>query len=365
MDKKIILAVAGSGKTYKIGHDIDENKRNIVLAYTNQNIKNIRKEIIDKYGKIPNNTQVLTFDSFLYRYFIRPYEKMILKLWNKSEVKMDGVEININPEPNFKNGKYNYKYKKKDEFEHYVLRNKYYCSRIPELILYMKNKKMDLVKIAMNNINNFCDYIFIDEVQDFRQKYYELLEKIIQKSNNIVLVGDYYQHSVNGQNNSGKPFNSLNYSEYIQKLRNMGLEVDITTLSKSRRCSKNVCKFVKDKLKIDIEALPENETGEIKFLKNKKEIEEVLKDNSIIKLVYNNSKIYNFNALGWGISKGDTYENVCVILTGEYSNLEDKEFKLKTSLTNNKLYVAITRAKNKVFFITKEKFDLYKTLYLK
>ena len=44
MDKRIILAVAGSGKTYKLGHDIDETKRNIVLAYTNQNIKNIRKE---------------------------------------------------------------------------------------------------------------------------------------------------------------------------------------------------------------------------------------------------------------------------------------------------------------------------------
>lgn len=366
MDKRIILAVAGSGKTYKIGHDIDESKRNIVLAYTNQNIKNIRKEIIDKYGKIPSNTLVLTFDSFLYRYFIRPYEKIILKFWNKSEVKIKGVEINIKPEPIFKNRKPNFKYKRIDEFEHYVLKDKYYCSRIPKLILYMKNENENLFKMAMNNINKFCDYIYIDEVQDFREKYYELLELIIKESKNIVLVGDYYQHSTNGENNSGKPFYNCTYEQYLLKLKHLGLKVDTLTLNKSRRCPKKVCEFVKEKFKINIDAIDENPDGEIVFLEEEHEIDAILNDDSIIKLVYNNSKIYKFNAIGWGISKGDTFINTCVILTGEYSNIKSDSFVLPQSqITNNKLYVAFTRAKNKVYVISKNKFDLYKEKYLK
>ncbi len=366
MDKRIILAVAGSGKTYKLGHDIDETKRNIVLAYTNQNIKNIRKEIIDRYGKIPDNTLVLTFDSFLYRYFIRPYERMILTFWNKSEIKIKGVEIKIKPEPRLKNRKPNFRYKRIDEFEHYVLKDKYYCSRIPELILYVKNKHENLFKIAMNNINKFCDYIYIDEVQDFREKYYELLELIIKESNNIVLVGDYYQHSTNGENNSGKPFNNCTYEQYIAKLKKLGLNVDTVSLKKSRRCPKKVCEFVKEKFKIDIDAIDENPDGKIVFLEKEDEIDAILNDDSIVKLVYNNSKIYKFNAIGWGISKGDTFINTCVILTGEYSNIKSNSFILPQSqITNNKLYVAFTRAKNIVYVISKDKFDLYKGKYLK
>lgn len=366
MDKRIILAVAGSGKTYKLGHDIDETKRNIVLAYTNQNIKNIRKEIIDKYGKIPKNTLVLTFDSFLYRYFIRPYEKIILKFWNKSKVKMNGVEINIKPEPRFKNRKPNFKYKKINEFEHYILKDKYYCSRIPELILYIKDENQNLFKMAMDNINKFCDYIYIDEVQDFREKYYELLESIIKECNNIVLVGDYYQHSTNGENNSGKPFNNCTYEQYVEKLKHLGLEVDAISLKKSRRCPKKICEFVKEKFKIDIDAIDENPDGEIVFLEEENEIDAILNDDSIIKLVYNNSKIYKFNSIGWGISKGDTFINTCIILTGEYSNIKSNSFSLpKSQISNNKLYVAFTRAKNIVYVISKNKFDLYREKYLK
>ena len=233
MDKKIILAVAGAGKTYKIGHEIDEKKRNIILAYTNQNIKNIKKEVSDMYnGSIPRNTQILTFDSFLYRYFIRPYEKLILKFWNKSNVNMKGVEVNIKPEPLFLNRKFNYKYKKKDTFEHYVFKDKYYCNRIPELIINVKKGNINLFKMAMDNLNKYCDYIFIDEVQDFREDYYNILEMIIKSSNNILLVGDYYQHSVNGQNNYGKPFKNCTYKDYIKNLENLGLEVDTTSLVK-------------------------------------------------------------------------------------------------------------------------------------
>ena len=48
-----------------------------------------------------------------------------------------------------------------------------------------------------------CDKIEIDEFQDFREDDYELIVKLTKRLNNVVLVGDYYQHSVSGRNNTG------------------------------------------------------------------------------------------------------------------------------------------------------------------
>ena len=66
MDKRAILAVAGSGKTYHICQKIDENRRNVIIAYTNENIKNILNELVKRFGCIPENTLVMTFHSFIY-----------------------------------------------------------------------------------------------------------------------------------------------------------------------------------------------------------------------------------------------------------------------------------------------------------
>lgn len=68
MGKRLILAVAGAGKTYTICHGIDPDKKNLILAFTHENIKNIRNGLADCFsGHIPENTSVMTFHSFLHR----------------------------------------------------------------------------------------------------------------------------------------------------------------------------------------------------------------------------------------------------------------------------------------------------------
>lgn len=64
MAKRVILAVAGAGKTYHICHEIDPTKRNLILAFTHENIYNIQKELCDAHGCVPELTTVSTFDSF-------------------------------------------------------------------------------------------------------------------------------------------------------------------------------------------------------------------------------------------------------------------------------------------------------------
>lgn len=58
MAKRVILAVAGAGKTYHICHEIDPAKRNLILAFTHENIYNIQKELCDAHGCVPELTTV-------------------------------------------------------------------------------------------------------------------------------------------------------------------------------------------------------------------------------------------------------------------------------------------------------------------
>lgn len=72
----------------------------------------------------------------------------------------------------------------------------------------------------MNTINMFYDQLMIDEFQDFREYDYDLMTTLSKYVNNILLVGDYYQHSVSAINNSFKKersssSNSLNASNRV------------------------------------------------------------------------------------------------------------------------------------------------------
>lgn len=366
MDKRVILAVAGSGKTYHICQKVDENKRNIIIAYTNENIKNILKELITRFGYIPENTLVMTFHSFIYKYMIRPFDFLIGEYYGVNNFISDGISIFSPPEPSIKmkNGmrRPNPDYDKVDTLNHYLLNKKYYCDYLSKLIIKTKNKKISLVDIGCSNINKFFDNIYVDEMQDFREKNWNLLVEIIKRVNNILLVGDYYQHSVSAINNHGEPFqikkNYISYSDYVDYLKSIGLEVDETTLLKSRRCSKEVCQFVSGKLGINIESTEDNE-GNINWLNNKYEINQVLHNNEIVKLVWEKPETYDFNSISWSYSKGDTYNEICIILTDTYSELNSEDFSIPNStISINKLYVALTRSKGNVYIIKRSDFEL-------
>lgn len=82
----------------------------------------------------------------------------------------------------------------------------YYCSTLSELALQIKKGRCSLIKRAAESINMFYDQLMIDEFQDFREYDYDLITALSKYVNDILLVGDYYQHSVSATNNSGKPF---------------------------------------------------------------------------------------------------------------------------------------------------------------
>ncbi len=367
MVKRVILAVAGAGKTYHICHNIDKDKKNLILAYTHENIKNIRNELINAFGCIPELTTVMTFDAFVYRYLILPYEPSILKFFQKDNFKTKGITLK-EPESQTIDNRPNPKYRRKSEIEHYITQSGlYYCTNLSELVMYIKNGRNSLIKRIANNLNKFYNKILIDEFQDFREYNFDLITALAKEIDNITLVGDYNQHSVSAKNNSGKPFKKrradVSYKDFKNTISNLGFEIDETTLQASRRCPENICKFVQNKLNIAFSHNNDN-NGDVIFLREN--IEAILEDNNIIKLVYKDARKYNFRALNWSYSKGDTFDNICVILTNNFEKIFNDDFSCRgiSQQTINQLYVALTRTKGNLYIIKNSDFKNISTTYL-
>lgn len=372
MAKKVILAVAGAGKTYHICHTIDPTKKNLILAYTHENIHNIQKELCDAHGCVPELTTVMTFHAFVYHHLILPYEPSIKEHFGLPRFASKGICMTEPPQPMILDDSgqmvYNKKYRKKDQITHYVTRRlQYYCDRISELALYVKDGKDSIVKRAANRLNLFYDAILIDEFQDFREYDYELIMALAKQLNDILLVGDYYQHSVSARNNTGKPFKNkkgdIGYSDFVADITKAGFTVDTTTLAKSRRCSVDVCNYVSQKLGISITSNGDH-CGSVIWVDDAVSI---LNDDRITKLVFQEAANYSFPALNWSYSKGDTVNSACVVLTDGLDNLDSEKFnpkKVKIS-TLNKLYVAMTRSCGDLYIMKFSSFKEVKEQYKK
>lgn len=373
MAKRVILAVAGAGKTYHICHEIDPTKRNLILAFTHENIHNIQKELCDAHKCVPELTTVSTFDSFVYHQLVLPYEPSIAEHFGCPKFVSRGI-CTIDPPPKtIKNTQgepvANPLYKKKDLLAHYVtMKGQYYCATLSELVLQVKKKRESLIKRIATRLNLFYDCVLIDEFQDFREYDYELIMALAKKLNDVVLVGDYHQHSVSATNNSGKPFKNkstdVSYSAFVAELQKSGFEVDLTTLDKSRRCSAEICNYVSEKLRISITSNGDH-SGAVKWIDD--DPTSVLDDDQIIKLVFQEAGKYSFPALNWSYSKGDTVNSACVILTDGLDNLGSDKFtpdKVKPS-TLNKLYVAMTRSRGDLYLMKSSTFKKMQDKYIK
>lgn len=370
MAKRVILAVAGAGKTYTLCHEIDPRKKNLILAYTHENIRNICKELIENFGQVPALTNVMTFDSFVYRYIVCPYEPMILNIFDCQEYKTKGITIAPPPKKSIEKDGYwmaNPLCPTKDKLAHYVKDGFYYNENITELLMYAQKKAKVLSKAA-TAVNMLYSQVMIDEFQDFREFDYELIITLAKKIDNITLVGDYYQHSVSAVNNTGKPFKvkkkNISYDAFIAMLVKEHISVDNTSLAASRRCPQKICDFITAKLGISIVANNDH-YGEVIWL-TPDAIPGILEDNKIPKLVFEKARQYSFNAINWSYSKGDTLECACVILTERFDNMDKEEFDAKgiPLITINKLYVALTRTKGDLYLIKYEDFNVFKERYL-
>lgn len=141
----------------------------------------------------------------------------------------------------------------------------------------------------------------------------------------------------------------------------MGMTVDTKTLNKSYRCSPTICDFVTDSLGIEI--LSHRKDGvRIVTVTDQEFADRVFENDDIIKLFYQEGYKYPCYSKNWGETKGeDKYHDVCVVLNNTTeANFKNNTLSYLNPMTKNKLYVAITRAKGDLYFISEKMFKKYK-----
>ncbi len=343
MDKTLILAVAGAGKTTEIINNIKKDDKTLIITYTENNYNILKNNIIKKFKGIPDNIKIYTYFTFLYRFCFLPLKKGF---------KVKGLDFNSNPNKYIKAKDINYYYNR--------VSKKMYHNRLAKICSdYFID---DIIK----RIEKYFNYIYIDEIQDFASHDFNLLLNLIKTNCNILLVGDFYQHTFDTSRDGNVNSNLYNdYDNYINKIKNSdsNIKVDTVNFLKSKRCSKQVCEFITEYLKIKIESY-NNHDSIIREIDDENTIEKIANDDNIVKLFYQNSKKYDMkNKDNWGNSKGNTYINTCVVLNkNSYEKYKKHKLNELPSSTKNKLYVALSRATNDVYIINEKYLDKYKKI---
>lgn len=330
MDKRVIFAVAGSGKTTYILNQLTLDSRSLIVTYTNNNIKNLRTGIIEKFGFFPDNIKLLPYFTFLYSFCFKPFLSYNLKTKG----------INYKPNPN--------KFAKQINESYYIDKNnRVFSNRISKLLEITSE-----LKNVNSRLEKYYDNLYIDEIQDFGGNDFNFLKQITSAKINILLVGDFYQHTFD-TSRDGIVNKSIHneFEKYKKLFEKMGLNVDTDSLDKSWRCSPNVCKFITDNLGIDIKSHKEDSTY-VSLIEDEENALKIFNDNQIVKLFYREHYKYKCFSRNWGDSKGENhYKDICVVLNKTTLDNFSDLTKLK-SQTKNKFYVACSRANNNLYFVS-------------
>ena len=336
MDKRVIFAVAGSGKTTHIISKLTLDKRFLIITYTTNNTQTLRNSIIRKFGYFPENIKLLSYFVFLNSFCFKP----LLSYCIKSK----GINWKQPPESTLRLNRTNLRF-------YLDTNNRLYHNRIAKLC-----ETQNILPDINNRIEKYFDCLFIDEIQDFAGHDFNLLKNIAKANCEVLFVGDFFQHTFDTSNDGNVNSGIFNdYNSYKKLFQDMGLTVDTTTLQKSFRCSQTICNFIQDNIGISISSKTDR-VSEIKIIDNQSEVDAIIADNSIVKLFYRESNKYGCHSQNWGSSKGiNHFNDVCVVLNKTTKQAFDKQ-KLATlkPQTKNKLYVACSRANNHLYFVSDE-----------
>ena len=332
MDKSVILAVAGSGKTSRLVASLDENQRFLVVTYTESNYDNIRCKIIQRFGYFPRNITLYTYFGFLHGFCYRPFLR--------SKMNTKGMTFEI--PPRFP------RYKLTEDRYYITSSRRLYHNRIAKLI-----EQSNLLSAVISRIEKYFDAFLVDEVQDFAGHDFNFLMAISDFKLNASFFGDFFQHTFD-TSRDGNVNISLHddYTAYQKRLKLAKLSIDTDSLKKSYRCSKNVCDFITEKIGILIEA-HDDRRSVVKFVEDPTEALAIYEDPKTVKLFYDEHYKYDCFSQNWGASKGiDRYQDVCVVLN--QSNVKAwhlGSFRGINAKTRNKLYVACSRARGNLTFV--------------
>jgi hypothetical protein len=342
MGKTVVFAVAGSGKTTRIVEELGANRRCLVFTYTEENARTLRRKIALRYGGISPTKVVMTYFTFLHTFCFRPI--MGFKMRNR------GLGFSDLPHRD--------RFKQTDDRYYLDSSGRLYHSRLAKLLI-----ERNLVGDVIERIDQFFDYISVDEVQDFAGNDFNFLLKLAGAEADMLLVGDFRQHTYDtSRDRSVNRSLHDDFKAYAKRFEGVGINVDTTSLSLSRRCSPAVCAFISERLGVPIGTTSDRQASVIEVT-SQHEADTLWRRQDVVKLFYQEHALYGCLSQNWGASKGeDHHDEVCVVLNSNTLKLH-RCGKLATlpPATRNKLYVALSRSRGNVYLAPHVYLDRYKS----
>lgn len=367
---KLIIAVAGSGKTTHIVNEalkIDKREEVLITTYTIENEKEIKSKILQKRKAVPSNITIQTWFSFLLQHGVKPYQGSMNDMLFENDIKgmllsneKSAPKYDRSGRPLFIRGGGRQYYGEKDFKEFYFSSNwRIFSDKISKFIVGCNTKTNGKVILRLSEIYS---NIYIDEVQDLAGFDLEIIKLLFKSNINISLVGDprqvtyatnHYRKYPKYKNGKIKEFVNTELGKRIKCV------IDEESLRKSHRNNQEICDY-SSKL-YDFE---KSETCNCKscrkstkhegiFVVRKKDINEYLEQHAPIQLRYNRGikvntsiPVYNF-----GEVKGKTFNRVIIYPTGDILKwIKNNNIELKDG-TRARLYVALTRARHSVAIV--------------
>ncbi|CAN7408108.1 DNA helicase UvrD [Pseudomonas brassicacearum] len=340
MDKSVIFAVAGSGKTSLVIERLSLDQRALIITYTENNHRHLRNKIIQKFGTIPSNITLMTYFSFLHGFCYRPLMQLKIGSRGLTFRRPPDRQIPLTDIARFRDGS-----------------RRLYHNRLAKFL-----QLRGCVPSIKARIERFYDCVYVDEVQDFAGHDFNLLLDISKAKAGMTFVGDFYQHTFD-TSRDGTVNGTLHddMAKYEKRFRDAGIAVDKTTLGRSWRCATSTCDFISTKLQIAMGSHVER-AGEIVTVLEQAQANALHADPSVVKLFLQEHGKYGCYSQNWGASKGmDHFEDVCVVLGLEaWKRYQTGNLHEAKPQTRNKLYVACSRARGKLFFVQDKLFKPFK-----
>lgn len=350
MVNKVIQAVAGAGKTYKITHELDSHKRYLFLTFTNGNVRNLEEGLLDSMAN-PTNYTVSTFSKFLIDWVINPFKPML----TPDRVCEYKGFTNFQPFNDARRPGYY----AQDNAYHYIDKSKnLFLSRISELVMYQKKDSKKIFTLVFDRISKYIDEIIVDEFQDLTGNDFKILSLLMkQQKVHVTLVGDVYQSNVSKSDQRKIAPYIGNWEEITQVFyKHFGKKTEINTesMNNSRRIGKGVANFIENNLNIVIKSDGKHK-GNTNLIETSDEAISILNMNPTILVWNKKTNVPNqYKSCTWGYSKGDTLKLVLIVLTNSTEKFlfSDSTHKEISTETRNKLYVAISRSQGDVHLIS-------------
>lgn len=341
MPNKAIIAAAGSSKTQ---HIIDSSlgtaeERSLVLSFTEENQKQIVDRLRIGRGDSQAVVRVMGWMKFLLSEAVMPYQRAItgvaffVRGMDFDGEPVRGVRADVPP---------------------------YFLTK--QGLVYGRNLAHLVVRLdeltegaVVRRLEQAYDHIYIDEAQDLVGWDLEVLELLFRSRLDVTLVADPRQHTyATNRGNKNQQYRGDGIVQWFEEQHEL---LEIETRVENSRCPQSICDYADalyPELPRSVSVCPDpGEHHGIHFI-TQAEVPQYFDDHQPTVLRDNRrSNVMDLSAMNMGQSKGRAFDHVLIFPTQPIRDyLKSSDPSGLKERTRARLYVAITRARKSVAFVT-------------